>query len=792
MSHNTSYALKLFITLVFTMSSYAQSNVFTISGSVSNKHNDMPIDGASVLILDLKGDVIISSTKTASDGSYDISFNKGNYHISYTSDGFESQIVPINYSEFDNDQKMEAQIALEPLTFTELEEVMIIAKDYRIENGRGKKIFHIGNSLKDVAGSMSNLLSYIPSVSVDIEGKVQLRGRTPIIKINGRTSNLSKSDALQMLPSDMVKKIEIIRSPSARDGETEPVINIITDRKRKGLIGGVNLAAGAPTTLKGGVHLAVNKEKFNGYGLYGVKREIDIKSNTNEFLENTINGVDYLETEKSNNLINRTNHFGEVQYEYLPNEQSELVGSASLYTDKNNVGYSGVRMIEENMILTESIDQISNNYLTNLSFIKEIEYELKLHEDKDLFKAEFEYEYEDKDKREMFTEDSSNQSESNSTNTNDSYKGDEMEVKLRYDQTLKNDAYLTIGYRLDRDVVKQNQFFEATGMTTLSLENDIKYTQYDNTGFVDYSNEYKGLYYSFGLRLKNTDRILEDRLTNEQTKRHFLNLLPVMNLSYEYGENSEISFNYYSILSQPRLSYLNSFNTSTDLQRVSVGNPELDPQLTHSLELEYFKEFENSTLTTTLYSNFTKDVIQYISIFDEDTNITVSMPENIGRARTYGLDFSYSLNKPRWLNTIIKVNGKYGAISNNDRDSDEFYALNTSFINIVRLDSYKLELSWFYNAPRKVNFQMREASNQYFKFGLSRRILKNKGNLVLSVIDPFNTGRRNQTISGTNFNYRSEYNPNQRRVFLSLFLRFSSKSRFRNTEKQQREKGILQ
>jgi hypothetical protein len=792
MINNKANKLVLILFLLILGKSFSQDQIYTVQGIVVDKNNDIVIEDAWVSVLDLKNNLIIEKVRTKFDGQFEISFGKGKYHISFGSEKYETLLIPIDYSNFKNKTYLIGNVKLEPLAHTELDEVLITTKDYRIENVRGKKIFHIGSGLKDVAGSMSNLLSYIPSVFVDIDGKVQLRGREPIIMINGRRSNLSKSDALQMLPSDMVKKIEIISNPSAREGETEPIINIITDKKRKGLIGGVNLSAGVPSTLKGGLHLALNKKKFNGYALYGVKKESGIKSFSDEFLENNTGSLNYLEKENSKNVLNSFNHFGEIQYEYLPNESSELVGSVSIYNNNNDVSYSGLRTISENAIETDEIDQSSDNTSKVFSVSKEIEYELKLNDDEDLFKAELEYEFEEKERIENFTEVSSSLDEASSSNSFDNFKADELKLKLRYDQTLNNEAYFTVGYRLDRNVVNQNQTFESNNLETVFLENTIKYTQYDNTAFVDYSNEYKGVYYNLGFRIKNTNRILRDDSVNDNSEQSFFNILPTINLSYEYGENNEVSFNYYSLLSQPRLSFLNSFNTSTDLQRVRVGNPNLEPQMTHALELQYFKEFENSTLTTTLYSKFTNDIIQYISTLDEDTNITFSRPENIGRAETYGIDFSYSMNSPKWLNTIIKLNGKYGTISSNDRDSNEFYSLNTSLINIFRLKSYKLEFSWFYNAPQQINFQLKEESNQYFKLGLSRRVFNNNGNLVLSVIDPFNSGRRIQKITGSNFSYRNEFDPNQRRIFLSLFMRFSAKSRFRNTEKRIKEKGVLQ
>lgn len=767
----------------------AQTILYTITGQVIDKKNDTALDSVWVTILDLENDSVINKIKTKPDGRFDISFKKGNYRLALSSPKHEPFILTINFSEFKEQRKDIGSIRLEPLSI-QLNEVSVVSKDMRIESIRGKKIYHIGNNLKVASGSISNLLSYIPSVLADIDGKIQIRGREPVVMINGRKSNLSKADVLQMLPSDMVKSIEVTTSPSVRDGETDPIINIVTDKKKKGLIGGVNLSAGTPTTLKGGLHLAINKETLNGYGLYGIKKENGIKTYSKEFLENK--NENYSERESSNNITNSLNHFGELQYEYIPSKNSQLAGSMSVYSDANEILYNGARVIEQNSTMTNSINQISNNSLNNLSFSKEIEYEVKLNGGKALFKAELEYEYEDKKKHENFTEDASSQLQSIMSQSDDEYKADEMKLKIRFDKTLKNNGYVTVGYRLDWSLVNQDQAFQTNNPQPLSLLNDITYTQYSHTGFVDYSNKFKKIYYNLGLRLVNTDRILKDNITSQVSRPNFLNLLPAFNVSYEYGDKNEISLNYYNLISQPRLSYLNNFNSSTDLQRVRIGNPKLEPQNNHTLELSYFKEFKNHTINTTIYTKLINGIIQYITTLNEATNIATTMPENIGKAKSFGLDFSYSLTSLSWLNTIVKLNGSFGKMSNDNLGFDEFYSLNTSFINVVRIKAYKVELSWFYNSPKQINYQMQELSNQYFKTGLSRSIFRSKGNLAFSVIDPFNTGRQVQKIKGSNYNYRNEFNPNQRRILLSLFLRFSTKSKFRKTEKEMQEKGILQ
>ena len=236
------YKKKCLISLFFLCTTiiFSQENKYQITGKVLDVNNNTLIKEAYIYIIDLKNNLVVHTVKSDSIGNFQISFDKGNYNISIGHNDYKVRLIPIEYSKFNDNSLDLGEVLLRPIVINELEEIVIVAKDFKIEKKNNKRIYHIGNKLKDVSGSMSNLLSYIPSISVDIDGTVQLRGKEPIIKINGRNSNLTKSEALQMLPSDMIKKIEVTTRPSVREGETEPVINIITDRNRKGVIGGVN------------------------------------------------------------------------------------------------------------------------------------------------------------------------------------------------------------------------------------------------------------------------------------------------------------------------------------------------------------------------------------------------------------------------------------------------------------------------------------------------------------------------------------------------------------------------
>ena len=788
-------SIALFIVFLVTINfSLAQEKLFLVKGKVVSNEWNSPLEEVFVSIIDLNDHTIETTVSTDQNGHFEITFKKGNYHLSISSDVYESWRAPVNYDEFKDGIKEYPEIRLSLKEVNKLVEIVLVAKGYAVKKSDGKKIFLVKKELADLAGSMSNLLSYIPAVFVGVEGEIRIRGNKPKIMIDGRKSNLTKEDALQLLPSDIVHKIEVITNPSVSDGGSRPIINIITKKnKKKGLNGGVNLAIGLPLVSKGGLHLSQNSEKFNIYGIYGVNSKNKIKGAREEFLEKITNGSSSIE--KENNEIEKSelSHLGEIGFEYRSSKKVEFAGNTSIYTEASDAENRGTRIVEGDVVDNIKNSQFQDDDSNELSFEQALEFKKEFTKKRNYLELEFQYEYEKKKDKDGFLEETFDKTPlARSSSSKKQYESD-IELKMVYSQPISKDSYLKLGYEFNNSVLSQKQNFEnddiAQGVLR-SQENDIEFTQILNSGFVEYRQILNDFDFRLGLRLDGTKRTLTDKIKDDKVNTSFNNILPNVNINYEIGNDEELSFGYNKGFRLPKLRYLNSFNTSLDLQNIRIGNPDLNPETRHNMELEYLKEFKKSTFISTFFVTLDEGIIQKVT--SKDGDITITTPKNVGNGKKYGLELFYGLNTPSWLRTNINIRGAYNMIrSEEEGNSNNFFTLNSSISNIIKINSSNLEISWFYKSPSQSTFQHYEHEIQYFKFGMSQRVFKGKGNLVFSVIDPFNSRRKIETIRDTDFNYRRDYLPQQRQFFFSLFFRFDSKGKFRKTERETDEKEIF-
>ena len=223
-----------------------------VSGNILEKESQRSIEYATVAFFSTTENKIIGGGITDSEGNFSIEIPKGIYDISFEYFSLMTVIKP-NYN---LDQNTDFGVIQLEADFQTLEVVDLIAEKTSVEIKLDKKIYNVGKDLTVRGGSVSDVLDNVPSVSVDIEGNVALRGNQNVrILINGKPSGLvglNSTDALRQLPADAIEKVEIITSPSARyDAEgTAGILNIILRRsKLLGLNGAVILNAGHPDQL---------------------------------------------------------------------------------------------------------------------------------------------------------------------------------------------------------------------------------------------------------------------------------------------------------------------------------------------------------------------------------------------------------------------------------------------------------------------------------------------------------------------------------------------------------------
>ena len=233
--------------LLFAALSFAQTKELTVTGKIVEDGSNFPLEYATVVFKDVNNPSSITGGITDANGNYNVNVSKGTYSISFEYIGFKTFTV--------NNKTINQNTDLGTTTLSvdaeALDEVEIVAEKTTVDIRLDKKIYNVGKDLTVRGGTVSDVLDNVPSVSVDVEGNVALRGNDNVrILINGKPSGLvglNSTDALRQLPAESIEKVEVITSPSARyDAEgTGGILNIILKRsKLEGLNGAISTNVG--------------------------------------------------------------------------------------------------------------------------------------------------------------------------------------------------------------------------------------------------------------------------------------------------------------------------------------------------------------------------------------------------------------------------------------------------------------------------------------------------------------------------------------------------------------------
>lgn len=806
----------LFILSIITLSLGATNTdpleKITITGKVIDKDTKQPLEYATIVIKSLDGKIITGGI-TDVKGEFNIQVAKGVYDISIEFISFKTKTFKSKEISGNTDL---GTIILEVDAQT-LKEVEIIAEKSTVEIRLDKKIYNVGKDMTVKGGTASDVLDNVPSVSVDVEGNVSLRGSENVrILINGKPSGLvgmSSTDALRQLPADAIEKVEVITSPSARyDAEgTAGILNIILRKgKANGFNGSMSASAGIPDNygLSTNLNYRTNKANFFGSGGYNYRNapgnsKSDVTYlNPSEFTPDFRN--EKREYDRENDGYNT--RFG---LEYFLSDKTSLTGTV-LYRESNgdDVSTNISDEFDENKILTRTNNRVEladeNDKTTeySLNFIHDF--------NKDGHKLTMDFQYEnslenssslitDNDTFPALIENEPERISSDNDTEDILIKGDYVlpigknsQFEFGFNTSLKklNSDYLVEGFD-----VETNQFYNNTNFSnTLDFEQNI-YSLYSQ-----YGNKVNKFSYLLGLRMENTDRKISLLQTNENFDKNYTEFFPTVNLGLEFSEGESLTLGYNRRLGRPGHWFLNPFESRTSQTFIRKGNVNLDPTYTNSFDLGYIKKWEKLTLNSSLYYQHAINNIEMAQkeeireVNGVPTLVIIMTPINLSSQDRYGFEFTANYNPIKWWKITNSFNffksvtgGDYNGI-NYDKENVSWFTRLESRISLPGKIDW--QTSGMYMGPSEsATAKIKAMYNVNLAF--SKDILKEKGTLSLNVSDLFNSRKRNSTnyspsISSPTTISVNEFQWRQRQIMLNFTYRFNQKKK---NERQQREEN---
>ncbi|MEM7369934.1 MAG: outer membrane beta-barrel family protein [Bacteroidota bacterium] len=732
---------------------YAQNGQITVSGKVVENQRQQPIEFATVMLIDPATQKAIAGTTTDDKGRFRTLVGTSNFSVKVSFLGFEQLII--EKVEPEQGKVNLGTIALKEEVKT-LDEVVIGGEKSVTEFKLDKRVFHVGKDLSSTGASALEVLNNVPSVNVNIEGVISLRGSSGVqVLINGKPSVLASEEgnALGTITADMIEKVEVITNPSAKyEAEgTSGIINIVLKKEeKKGINGSVTLNVGYPNNHSLGLSLNRRTEKFNLFTQVGVGHRTfpEVSETTNQNLEtnttidsegsseknetfyNLILGTDYHINKY--NVLSLTGHFA-------LEKESEFSD-----TDFGIVDDSGAQTSAWNR--TESTRALNPKYQYELQYKKDFADHKEHHL---LFSALGNFFGKDQSSEFSNVAISGKTPFGDQQSRND-FKEARYTFKLDYTKPFSEEWSMETGAQYVLSDVSNDyevkEWINEAWVQDEGLTNLFQYSQKVLGAYGTGAYEGKKWGIKLGLRLENTDLSTLLAQTNESNQQNFSNLFPSGHSSYKFSDQFSLQAGYSRRIRRPRMWDLNPFFNVRNNFSIRTGNPELQPEFTDSYEINSIWLLEQISMNFGLFHRYTTDVVERISIFENDIN-TVK-PFNIGTNRATGLEFNAKISPAKWLSINGDANYLYfnrqGSLNNQNFDftGDQWSGKVTSKFKLpAKLD---VEVSGHYQSRLKT-VQGEVSGILFANLGVRKKIMNGKGVFNLSVRDVFASRIRETT-----------------------------------------------
>jgi len=775
---------------------------FNVSGTINDKETNQPLEYATV-VLSPKNGKQVTGGLTDAKGMFSIEVDKGIYDISIEFLSFKTYKL--------SDKSINANLKLGTISLAadsqSLDEVEIIAEKTTVQIRLDKKIYNVGKDLTVRGGTVSDVLDNVPSVSVDVEGNVALRGNDNVqILINGKPSGLvglSSTDALRQLPADAIEKVEVITSPSARyDAEgTGGILNIILRRSKiQGFNGAITTNIGYPEQAGISGNLNYRTGDINIFTTAGYNYR---ESPGNAFTATDFESGLFLQEERKFDRIRKglTINTG---IEWYVNETASITASF-LYQDSDNESNTVNDIFIRN---TDNSEERSERFDPEFEDDKTIQYALNYVKDfkKEGHKltADFQYEKNQENENSLISQDGED------IETVATLEG-QQRILLQTDYVLpiNENTQFEFGYRgnfnkLDTDYIIEQNTDTGFELNT-DLSNQLLFDETLNALYSQYGTKIDKFSVLLGLRMETTRFTINQVTTNDKQIKTYANLFPTVNLGYEIDEDQNITFGYNRRIRRPRSRYINPFPSRSSATNLFQGNPDLNPSFSDAIDFGYLNRFNKVTLTTSVYFQREKDAFNFVSLATDnfyvfETNETINendpnigdydpndlvpviqrTPINLATNDRYGFEFTltYSPQK-KW-----RINGNFNlfkSITKGGFGGEDFGAENTSWF--MRLNN-KVTLPGNIEWQTRLNYQGPSENAQNNNKGIfssdiafSKDLFKEKASLAFNINDVLNSRKRVSESFTETFTGTSEFQRRERSFNLSFTYRFNQKKK---------------
>ena len=772
----------------------------SIKGCIIEKSTGSPIEFANVTLRNKK-DSTLAQNLTDKNGVFIFKgLPAGEYKLSYSFIGYDkTDSIKVLISSIQNKVDL-GKLYIYEISKT-LGQVEILGQRSTFVNSIDRKTFNVGQDLMSKSGSVSDLMQNIPSVQVDMDGNVSLRGSENVtILINGKSSammNINRAAVLQQMSASSIEKIEIITNPSAKfkpDG-TSGIINIVLKKNKSlGLNGVVTANIGNQGRKNFNVLANYNPGKLNLFGSLGIRQ--DSRTRINDLTTTSFDSLNLASYSNTYSLANSSpvSYIASAGFDYKLNDKNQF-GAAV------NLNYRLQTQLDSSKYLfQDNFHSVTSDY--NRDRRKpEMESDLEIN-------ANFSHKF-DKEGHELnvnFVSSFSHETEDN--NYINTYRipiqpisqdkmfynhlNNESELAIEYSLPITEKSKFEAGYlfqHANNDLdLKRDTLVVSTNLWNNDLQRSNRFVRSEDTHilYATFEQEIGKFGFLVGMRGEQTFTNAHLITLDSTIVNQYFRLYPTLHLSYKLSDIHELQLNYSHRIRRPQDEELNPFPEYQDLRNIRSGNPMLSPEDIHSYEFGYQFKKNATTFLSTLYYRNSYNLITSV-INDLGNNTFKTTLENLSQSQSAGLELILSSSIGKIINFNLATNAFYNtidasALGYSPNKSNIAWSANGN-ISCNLTKSLVWQVTSNYSAAT-LTPQGTRLPSFVMNTGLKQEVFKKKGAVILTVSDIFNSLMNKYIIDTPEF-YRIEI---RKRTSQTIYLGFTYS--FGGTPKKSKENTI--
>jgi outer membrane receptor protein involved in Fe transport len=782
------------------------SNIKTkITGKVMDGETGNPLESATIQLIKLKDSSRVAGTSTGKDGTFtleQVPFGKFDLNVSfigYNTAVARSIMITPNEPELSIGE-IKLKAGSEMVT-----EIEVTAERNMMEMGIDKKVFNVEKDLMSQSGTATDVLKNIPSVTVDADGKVSIRGSGNIkILINGRPSGLLSTDpagVLDQIPASAIERIEIMNNPSAKfDPEgMSGIINIVLKKESSddnGYLFNLSGTAGTGDKYTLNTGLSYRTGGFTVYGNYTFRL-------FNMTMTGALNRTNYLSdslyflTQSSDAKMKMLGHLANAGFDYDLDKKNYL-GMSLSYSLRDRSRYENSFTNNFTNLLAPSSFYSRNNDDSEdeNGLDATLNYKHKFDKKQEELTAMFQYSLSKENNTLAIVQqnlDFNNKPDGSAPQLENDYTDERMDIyTLQADYTLplktdpenpmKLKSKVETGYkgyirRTNSDFRVENyNYTSSSWIPNNLLSNDFLYNEQIHAVYGTYENTYKKFGYQIGLRLEESLTKSEQNASDLSYKNDYFSFFPSIFLKQGVLKDVEVQLSYTRRINRPRTGMLNPFTDYSDPQNLRAGNPYLKPEYINGFELGVVKYFTSISMTTSgFYRRLTDVITRFTTVTDTGTSLTI--PQNISTGDTYGVEFITSGGLYKWW--FINASASYfrtdlsGNVSSTELNNSGYSWTAKLVSNMTFKDLFDFQLSYFYQG-KSVQAQGFSDPVQSLDIAFKKDFMNKRMSLGLRVSDIFNSQRWASTSTGEGYTATFNRKRDSRNAFLTFSYRIGT------------------